>query len=349
MPNIFKTSTFWIRLLHWEYWPLPVVYIPVYIYWFWLSIKARSFFFFTASNPGIEYGGMLGESKIKIMKTLPEELIPKTAFIDKSLTFEKIKAIMKINNVMYPVILKPDIGERGWMVEKINSEDELREYLTENKVDYLLQEYIEMPVELGVFYYRYPDESQGKVTSIVEKKMLSVIGDGSSSVIELMRKNPRAVLQIKTLEQSEPELLQSIPPQDKKLVIMPIGNHIRGTAFLNGNKYINDKLNRVFDELSKMIEGFFFGRFDLRCESIEALYEGKMKIMELNGAGAEPAHIYHPNSSLWTAYKVLLSHWKVMYDISVINHKKGIPYLSLREGMQVVKNIKKYNKLKKNT
>ena len=74
-----------------------------------------------------------------------------------------------------------------------------------------------------------------------------------------------------------------------------------------------------------------------------------MKIMELNGAGAEPAHIYHPNSSLWTAYKVLLSHWKVMYDISVINHKKGIPYLTLKEGMQVVKNINNYNKLKKNT
>ena len=115
-----------------------MVYIPVYIYWLWLSFKARSFFFFTASNPGIEYGGMLGESKIKILKTLPDELIPKTILIDKSLSFQDLLILIKKNDVKYPVILKPDIGERGWMVEKINSLEELKEYFTQNKVDYLL-------------------------------------------------------------------------------------------------------------------------------------------------------------------------------------------------------------------
>jgi len=99
--------------------------------------------------------------------------------------------------------------------------------------------------------------------------------------------------------------------------------------------------------VSKKIDGFYFGRFDLRCKSIEALKQGEMKIMELNGAGAEPAHIYHPEASLWNAYKVLFTHWKAMYEISVINHKSGTPYLSFIEGIRVVKNIKKYNKLKK--
>jgi len=54
------------KITHWEYWPFELVYFPVVLYYFWLSIRARSFFFFSASNPSIETGGMLGESKFGI-------------------------------------------------------------------------------------------------------------------------------------------------------------------------------------------------------------------------------------------------------------------------------------------
>ncbi len=342
----FSISNFIIRLRSWEYWPLPVVYIPIYIYWFFLSIRARSFFYFTASNPGIEYGGMLGESKIKIMDILPDDVIPKTIFIPSTNTANEIQHLINTNGLAYPVILKPDIGERGWQVEIINSKEELDQYIDLNRVNLLLQEYVNEPVELGVFYYRLPNEEHGRVTSIVEKKLLAVTGDGKSTVIELLRMSPRGKLQVNRLSETQPELNERVPGLNEQIVVVPIGNHRLGTAFLDSNKYINQKIHNVFDVLSKNIEGFFFGRFDIRCSSIEQLEKGKMKIMELNGAGAEPAHIYNPGSSLWSAYKVLLFHWKIMFQISVQNHKLGIPYLGFRAGINAIQDLRKYNKNK---
>jgi len=342
----FIKSNFWVRFTNWEYWPLPLVYIPIYIYWFILSIKAGSFFFFTASNPGIEYGGMLGESKIKIMEALPPELIPVTEFITASTSSEMIQSIMTKRGLKYPVIFKPDIGERGWQVEIINNNTELDQYLNENKVNLLLQEYIDEPVELGIFYYRFPGEKKGKVTSIVEKEMLKVQGDGSSSILQLLQKNPRGKLQIKRLLKTRPELMSKIPDTDEVVTVVPIGNHRLGTAFLDGNNYINEKINDLFDQISIKIKGFYFGRFDIRCKSIKDLERGKMKIMELNGAGAEPAHIYHPGASIWKAYHVLFHHWKVMFQISLMNHNHGIPYLKFKDGMKAISELKKYNRNK---
>jgi hypothetical protein len=59
------------------------------------------------------------------------------------------------------------------------------------------------------------------------------------------------------------------------------------------------------------------------AQLIEDLYEGKVKIMELNGCGAEPAHIYHPGFPLWKAMGILFTHWKNIFRISMQNHKRG--------------------------
>ncbi|MCH8231476.1 MAG: hypothetical protein IIB82_02330 [Bacteroidetes bacterium] len=344
-----KTSNFWIRLTHWEFWPFEVVYIPIFIYWLWLSLRARSLFFFTASNPGIMYGGMLGESKYEILMGLPVTLIPKTVIANNHITLPAALDMMKHHNLRFPIILKPDIGERGWQVEKIANENELEAYLNANNVDILFQEYIDLPLELGILYYRFPDKKTGRITSVVKKKMLEITGNGSSTIKELMYSIPRAKLQIETFEKDQPEVLANVPASGEKIELMPIGNHCRGTTFLNANDLITKELTAVFDAVSDKIDGFYFGRFDIRCESKEALYNGKMKIMELNGAGSEPGHIYHPGARLIDAYKSLFSHWKALFLISRMNNKRGIPYLSFVEGLRVIKKLRDYNKLKVKT
>ena len=95
-----------------------------------------------------------------------------------------------------------------------------------------------------------------------------------------------------------------------------------------------------FDRISKQINGFYFGRYDLRCASLKDLEEGNVQVVELNGCGAEPAHIYHPGASLWKGLRDLITHWRNMYLISKENHLRGMPYLSFREGKAI------YNRLK---
>ncbi len=340
-------SNFSIKLRSWEYWPFNLVYLPIYFYWFWLSIKAKSFLFFSSSNPGIENGGMLGESKIKIFDNIASDLKPVTIFCTLEEGYDQVRSKIFQEGLQYPIIAKPDIGERGWQVEKINNDDELRNYISQIPVNFLIQEYLDLPIEMGVFYYRYPNEDLGRVSSIVIKEMLSVTGDGRSTLKELILNYDRAKLQWDVLKEKYSSSLNDVLENGEERELVSIGNHSRGTKFLNGNHLINEILNETFDKISQDIPGFFFGRYDIRVASEESLYEGKLKIMELNGAGSEPAHIYHPGFSLFEAYKVLFHHWRVLYEISRDNNKLGVRYATLKEGLIEYKKIKALDKLKK--
>lgn len=330
-----KVKLFWHKWTHWEYWPFEVVYFPVFFYWLWLSLRARSLFFFSASNPSIEVGGMLSESKYGILKRIPAQVRAKTLLVSGDTALEKILQEMKALDLTYPVIAKPDVGERGTKVEKIENEQALQTYIAAIHRDFLIQEYVSFPLEFGIFYYRFPNQEKGVVSSIVQKDFLKVKGDGHHTVTELMQGIPRAGFHLDRLKRKWGEELNRIPAEGEVLELEPIGNHCRGTTFLDACAYIDQSLTERIDAISKEVEGFYYGRYDLRCASLEDLKAGtNTKIVELNGAGAEPAHIYHPGASLWKGYKVLFRHWKILFQISVMNHKNGVPYIRFKEVRQ---------------
>ena len=333
-------SNFLIRLRSWEYWPFQIVYLPVIVYWLFLSIRARSLFFFSASNPFIESGGMIGESKMDILKSLPQNLIPQTEFIKVGCLQNDLEEIVK--KFSFPIICKPDVGERGWQVEKINTIEELISYHQQAKCNYLIQECLKEPIELGVFYYRYPDEMKGNISSIVIKEMLNVYGDGKSTLKDLILNNDRAKLQWSVLQEKFKNELGRVPAVNDVINLVAIGNHSRGTKFMDGNYLINNELIETFTSISNEVKGFYYGRYDIRVNSIEDLYKGNVKIMELNGAGSEPAHIYQPGYSLFNAYMVIFQHWKILYQISRMNNSKGIPYLSFSEALSIYRRTKAF-------
>ncbi len=333
----FKRSKFWIKLRHWEYWPWQIVYAPIFAYWLWCGLKVRAIFYISAANPGFEHGGIVSASKTAILDMIPAELVPHGILVNSSVGADEIVRKMEAENLRFPVVIKPDIGERGFNVELIRAVDELKEYLPLYAEQLIVQEYIDLPLEAGIFYYRMPDEDKGTVTSVVIKGLMSVKGDGVSSIRELMQRNERASLQIKRLTGLSSFDLSVVPKKDEVLLLEPIGNHVRGTAFLNGNHLINQKLIDVIDTISKNIEGFYYGRYDLRCQDEEDLYTGNFKIMELNGSASEPAHIYAPGYPLLKAYKDLFAHWKILYKISKMNHQNGVPYMSFQTGIAALR------------
>lgn len=327
-----KLRNFWTKLTAWEYWPMSFFYIPVYLYWFYLGFRAKSIFFFSASNPGIKNGGMIAASKKSILDKIPIQYIPKTCLIAAPANIQRVEEGMNQLGLNYPVIFKPDLGERGWKVERISTPKKVSDYLNIFNGDLQIQEYIDLPFEAGVFYYRFPGEEMGTVSSIVVKELLFVLGDGKSTLNQLILKKPRARIQFEKLKIIWEAEWENIPPKGKRVELQPIGNHNRGTAFLNGNHLINEELIKSFDSISKQIDGFYYGRYDVRCKDEEALNRGEVMIMELNGAASEPAHIYQSGYPILKAYKSLFHHWKVMYRISIANHKRGVKYTPFKEG-----------------
>jgi hypothetical protein len=324
-------SNFIIKLRHWEYWPFGIVQFPAILYFLWLSFRARSFIFFSASNPGITMGGMFGESKYDILKKIPQQYVARSVRINRAATTKFVEQVLIDHAIKLPAIFKPDLGERGFMVKKVQNDPDIESYLSKVNVDFIAQELITWPIEFGVFYTRFPNDVKGKVTSVVMKKMLTVEGDGHLTLEELIQKNDRAKLQWQKLKVTYHDDLHSIVPAGKIIELVSIGNHCLGTTFLNANHLITEELSQTFDTISKQIEGFYFGRFDLRCKHINDLYTGNIKIMELNGCGAEPAHIYQPGYSLFKAMGVLLLHWQNIYTIAKQNHRRGVNYTTMKQ------------------
>jgi hypothetical protein len=285
-------------------------------------------------------GGMFGESKFDVLEKVPTPYKPITAIVRKGSSKNDVLRIMGKCHLTLPLIFKPDLGERGFMVKRIDSEAEIDQYLSSMKFDFLIQELVELPLEFGVFYLRYPSETRGCVTSVVMKEMLSVTGDGRATLQELILKRDRAKLQWETLQVTYGDQLREVVPVDTTIQLVSIGNHCLGTKFLDGGHLINDKLSNTFDAISKQIEGFYFGRFDLRCASLEDLYNGNIRVLELNGCGAEPAHIYHPGYSFFKAVKVLLLHWQNIFVIAQQNATRGIKFVPLREARAYYKKFK---------
>ena len=333
-------SNFLIKLKSWEYWPFGIVQFPLFIYYAWLVIRSRSLTFFSASNPGIVMGGMFGESKYDVLKKIPEQYIPKTILVTQPADAESILAQIASSGLQFPLIFKPDIGERGFMVKRMTDASDVAQYIAAIRYNFLVQELVDLPLEFGVFYVRFPNESKGNVTSVVMKEMLSVTGDGVSTLQQLILNKDRAKLQWETLKTIFNGKLQEVVAKDQQIELVSIGNHCLGTKFLNGAHLINDKLSATFDHVSKQIDGFYFGRFDLRCASLQDLYNGNFKVMELNGCGAEPAHIYHPGFPLRKAMMVLFKHWRNIFVIARQNVERGASYTSLKEARAYYRKFK---------
>lgn len=327
---------FFIKLFNWEYWPYYAVYAPVMCYWFWLSIKSRSIFFFNTANPGMKNGGFAMDSKNDTYANIPSQYCPKTVLVKKG-------SSVNIAAMQLPLIAKPDIGQRGLGVTLLQTQKDVANYARNSKVDFLLQAYISSPNEAGIFYHRMPGCITGTISGIVGKELMSVTGDGQSSLQELLIKNPRYLLQVPALTKIDASTLHCILPEGKTCYPAPYGNHCRGTKFIDLSGRITSQLTARINAVCKQIPDFYYGRLDIKYDSWAELCAGKFTIIEVNGAASEPAHMYDPKHSIFFAWKEIIRHWAILYQISKQNRQnRGLSYMSYREGMAMIKNNTQY-------
>lgn len=345
LQSLIARTPFLIRLLHWEYWPSQAIYVPLLPYFVWLAFRSRHPFFFSAANPSIYISGLGLESKFITTEKLPSRLRPKTILVMPDEMPETIFDKLKNAGISFPLIAKPDIGYRGFLVKKIESGEALLDYLHRHPIAFILQELIDLPFEVGVLYYRYPGDAKGKVTSITLKEFLHVVGDGHSKVVDLVKRNPRALLQLERLQDTHASVLELIPDSGQVISLGTIGNHSKGTKFIDGRHLINEALVRHFDDLNLQINEVYYGRFDLKCQRLEDLITGEnLKIIELNGICSEPTHIYHPGYPYFKALYEVAQHWNVIARISVRNVQRGFSFIQPAAMVKAVRDLRHYFK-----
>jgi D-alanine-D-alanine ligase-like ATP-grasp enzyme len=289
---------------------------------------------------------MEGEPKKEMYDLLPKNLYPTTFNVIPGQDFTDIRNLLIQHKIEYPLIVKPEVAGQGILLRKIDNEEQLEKYHQKVPVEYIIQQMISYPMEVSAFYYRFPDQPKGVITGFLYKIPLHVTGDGQHTLRELIMQHPKAIKREGELASKHGNNFSKVLAPGEKYMLSYAANHNRGAHFINLNHEVDEKLVQIFDSISLSINDFFYGRYDILCNSLEDLKNGKnFSILEYNGCGAEPNHFYDTGFTLRNAYREILRNWNVLFKISKYNHRRGIKYWPLLKGIQFLRATKKHYRI----
>ncbi len=315
------------RIWRWEFWPSWLFYLPVLPWLGYLSLRYRGPTTWTAANPGIPHGGVVGESKYEILTQLPRQWIVPTILLapgDVNDRLGHVRRRLADRGWEFPLVLKPDASQRGAGVKLVRDLVEVEKYLQKQPAAVVVQTYHPGPCEAGIFYYRLPGETPGHIFSITDKHFPELVGDGCSTLEELICRHPRYRMQATIFLARHDAQRHRVLADGERITLALAGNHCQGTMFRDGAHLITPELEGAVDRIAGRFQGFYIGRFDVRYTDVDAFKAGKdLAIVELNGVTSESTNIYDPARSLISAYGTLYRQWALLYAIGHANRRRG--------------------------
>ncbi|KXV62238.1 ATP-grasp domain-containing protein [Acetobacter orleanensis] len=325
-----------------EFWPGWAFYTPVVIYWILQGIRYGDFSTPTAANPRIETGGLCCESKSSILdmagSVASRWIAPYTTILTGTDDTHRALDALAEKGLSVPVVVKPDIGCNGTGVKLARTKADLTAALAAfpRGIKLVLQRLISYRHEAGLFYIRHPDSPRGEISSLTYKDIPMLVGDGRSSVLDLLKQDPRTSLLLHIYTPRLQSRLNEVLPRGKTLDLVFAGNHCKGAIFRNGAADITPTLVNRLDEIMQDIPDFHFGRVDVKFESVEALRQGeKFEIIEINGVGSEATHIWDSSTTLREAYAAQFHHYGETFRIGAKKKKEGWKSSGLWHGVRL--------------
>lgn len=338
--------------------PEKLFYVPLGFMLAALALRHRSLSLPSAANPGLDAGGLWGESKAACLGAFGPEAQRWTArwavlrrsgpHAPAARDLPRALAAMAEAELDFPVYAKPDRGYQGWGIRRLTDAAALRDYLEAfpPRETVMLQEAVDLPGEAGLFYVREPGAARGRIFSLALTYPPHLVGDGRSSLRRLILADPLARKDRARLFALFGEELERVPARDETLLLADTASARMGAVYLDARDFVTPALEQRIEAICNDIPGFHFGRFDLRFGSIEALRKGRgFRIVELNGAGAEALHIWAGGGKLIQAYRTLWQQWKLAFEIGARNAAAGHAPIGWRELRRLQKHQERLRRL----
>lgn len=337
------------RTLRFEYWPIAVVYAPVFVYSLWLGIRHRGYSLPGKCNPGIENGGgIVGESKARIMRMLGDgpEMLATVLVARGGGSEERAAAALagaRERGITQPFVLKPDSGQRGFGFKVARSEADVEAYFEAVTTDVVVQRFHPGPGECGILWMRHAngerDGRLGRIFSVTGKEFPRITGDGGHTLEELLERHPRFRRQSPVFLERLRDEATRVPERGEVVKLAVSGNHCQGTRFTDaghlatpGLEATIDRLVRGFGRGTPAEDGLDMVRFDVRYADEAALTRGEgFGIVEMNGTSSESTNVYDPDRSLYWAYGVILRQLRELYALGERRREEGVVGLRVRD------------------
>jgi pimeloyl-ACP methyl ester carboxylesterase/membrane protein DedA with SNARE-associated domain len=327
----------WVR--H-EFWPAWKLYAPVAVAVLGRGLVRLSGAAFTAANPGLGWlGGFTGEAKSETLgKLAGKPTIPLAAFAkiptgkDTAARVDAAKAFMAENNLAYPVALKPDSGDGGLGVNRISSDAQLAEWLGHFHEDALLQRWVE-GAEFEVLWIRRPGAQRGRVLSVVEKRFVTLTGDGHRTLEELIWADDLAVSQGKLYLRLNWRRASEKIPAGETVVLTHVGTHALGARMLDRQELRTEALATELDKLADAVGGLHYAVFDLRVNAAANWERGAAAaptfratdwtITGVSGGGVVSSRLRDQSVRLGYALASARRQVKAAFDAADVNRRAG--------------------------
>ena len=297
----------------------------------------------------------MGESKASVMKQVGSE---HQAWIAEFVTMKRNEvppendllnalSLMKENSLEFPIVAKPDIGWNGYGVQLIEERNHLLRYISTfpSHETIVFQRPVQYDGEAGIFYVRIPGEPYGRISSVTLRYFPFVIGDGKSTLKQLIQTDERTKLRAQLYLGGKSdhvgfgnEELDHVPGEGELIRLSFIGSLRAGGLYLDASHLITPELTHRFDSIARSMPEFYFGRFDIRFETIDILMRGEgFSIIEINGAGAEAIQAWDPNVPLFKLYREFFKSYNLLFKIGALNRARGFRPSTLREFIRAIK------------
>ena len=323
--------------------PKWLICIPLTLQWLWLALRYQSLTLPTVANPAITAGGLVGEGKLEYFDGMGPIALSATAAYCSISTHRRysnadLRQLMRSANLSFPVIAKPDLGLCGYGVRLLANRGELCDYLEAFPVNEMvvLQQYLPEEGEAGIFYTRDPKSDVGRIIGLALRYFPRVTGDGVRTIAQLMAADPRTQRLLTSPKHQAGHNATTgadrVPAIGEVVRLATIGSTRVGGLYRDGCYYITPQLTRAIDAIAKDMPTFYFGRFDVRFNTLHDLSAGRgFSIMEINGAGSEAIQAWDPAVKVLAGFAMIFKKQCILFATANAMRLKGFKPLGVLE------------------
>ena len=299
--------------------------MPLVLQWFWLGLRYGSLTLPSVINPSIEGGGLVGESKSACLEQIGPAYAPYVApWVQVGPDESPVQARVRLG-CAYPLIAKPDLGWCGYGVRRVEDDAALLDYARQFPpgATFIVQQLVAAPLEAGLFYARDPAAQRGRLLSVTVRHPPTVVGDGVRDVATLIGADPRLARHGAAFAAILGSAWHDVPGVGEARIITTVASLRVGARYEDVSSCASPALQARIDAIALSMKGFHWGRFDVRCASLDALREGVFQIIEVNGAGSEAINFWDPAFTLASAFAGVFAKQTLLFRLSAAMRRAG--------------------------
>ena len=323
-------------LLQPSLWPAAALYLPIRLGIVALSLRYRRLTAFASANPAFgRIGGFIGDSKSLLLRPFQRDsrCCPTLALSLEDPKDERIKEAAAFAACHgFPVVFKPEVAEDGAGLRFVHTQEQLERLVAGAKEDFLLQKFIP-GFEFEVVWRRNPGKDDGRIMAVVQKRDVTVRGDGEQTLEELIWLDEVAVSRGELFIQCHARDLNRVIPAGQKVTLNLTGSYGHGARCLHRHDLITVELDTAMTAFAKRFPGLHFARFDLRAVSLEDLKAGRFIVTEVGGCCHVSSLLRDESLRFSRSYSVVWSQIKACLEAGAYNLSQNVRPVPLDELM----------------